>query len=422
MINKYEDQITRRFKDKILYYMSREICSPLIGPDIIQIAITHRCNLRCKFCDVVKDAYKPEEELSTDTIKSIIDQFKEMGGKKVFLVGGEPFIRKDFFEVMDYANKKRMLSLVSTNGSLIDEKMAKKIVDLPLGIVMISLEGPNAELHDSLRGEKVFERAVKGIRLIQEYKKKKGLGKKDYPLLAVLSVVLNSNLEHLADIVRFTEQIGVSWINFQPLQTNNTIMWEKDTTNKEWVPEERYPVLDKTLDNLKAYKKKASIRVRCDFDNIKKYFRCDVKEPDVKCFQNYLRVVIKPNGKLWTCARYHDSIYNKGLKELWYSDEMKKDRIAARRCKSMCLQRCMYLEDAKKMKEIVEKYISDIDCMEKEKQKKLIQNAIEIINSLYRKVIIKMDILPNNIIDKKTFIDDKNWAVNLLKDRKMHLA
>ena len=359
------------FREKCLYYFSRVLNRPLIGPDIIQIAVTHRCNLRCKFCDVIKDSYKPEEELTTQTIKNIIDQFEEIGGKKVFFVGGEPFLRKDFFELVDYANSKGLFSLVSTNGTLINEEMARKIVDTPVGLVMFSVEAADGKTHDSLRGEKVFEKISNAIKLVSKIKKERGLSVNDRPGLGILSVVLNSNLEQLVDIIKLTESLGVPFINFQPLQTNNTIMWEKDTSNPEWVSKERYHVLDKALDDVEEYKKKAKCQVTCDTKNIKEYFRCNVKEPDVRCYQNYYRIVIKPNGKLWTCLRYHGNVYNNRLSDLWYSEDMKKERIKAKQCDSMCLQRCIYLHGADHFRQIVENLVTDVRAADRHRQEKI---------------------------------------------------
>ncbi|MFW9875829.1 MAG: radical SAM protein, partial [Candidatus Thorarchaeota archaeon] len=404
-----------RFRYNCLYYFSRVLIKPLTGPDIIQIAITHRCNLKCKFCDVIKDSYKPEEELSSETIKRIIDQFKELGGKKVFFVGGEPFLRNDFFELVDYANSKELLSLVSTNGTLINEEMARKIVETPVGIVMFSIEAANAQTHDSLRGEKVFEKITNAIKLVSKIKKEKGLGINDKPILGILSVVLNSNLEQLTDIIKLTESLEIPFINFQPLQTNNTVMWEKDTTNPEWIPEERYPILDKALDDIEEYKNKARTRVTCDTKYIKEYFRCNVKEPDVKCYQNYLRVVIKPNGKLWTCLRYHEDIYNNNLKDLWYSKEMEKDRIKAKQCNSLCLQRCIYLYENDNLKQLCKNLLSKLITVDKEERSEVLMSSLKFLNE-QKKILV-------NSKQEKTISDNKEIfeALQDIKEMKLIL-
>ena len=178
----------------------------------------------------------------------------------------------------------------------------------------------------------------------------------------------------------------VPFINFQPLQTNNTIMQEKDTANPEWVNPVRYHVLDTALDDLESYKKLAKTAVRCDTIHIKQYFRCNVKEPEVKCYMNYLRIVIKPNGKLWTCLKYHRDIYNNSLRDLWYSEGMRQDRIDSKKCKSLCLQRCIYLANAESLSQICEALLSDLQNMDKSHQADIITQAIEFFKE-QRKVI-----------------------------------
>lgn len=95
----------------------------LSAPEIVHLCITRRCNRNCEFCYVEKDDYEPEKTLLQD----LIDQLAEVGVFQIAVGGGEPFLRGDIFEVAEYASERKILFNVTTNGSLIDKELAKKI-------------------------------------------------------------------------------------------------------------------------------------------------------------------------------------------------------------------------------------------------------------------------------------------------------
>jgi len=95
----------------------------LSAPEVVHLCITKRCNRNCEFCYVEKDDSEP----SADEIKGLIDQLAEIDVFQIAVGGGEPFLREDLFEIADYAAQSEIIFNITTNGSLIDDSLSKRI-------------------------------------------------------------------------------------------------------------------------------------------------------------------------------------------------------------------------------------------------------------------------------------------------------
>ena len=102
-------------------------------------------------------------ELSLKEIRKVIDDVKVFGRPVLVLTGGEPLYRNDIFEIIEYAAELKFPVALATNGTLIDEGMARKIVDSGVRRVSISIDGAIPHTHDSFRGiDGAFKMAVEG--------------------------------------------------------------------------------------------------------------------------------------------------------------------------------------------------------------------------------------------------------------------
>lgn len=130
--------------------------------------ITRNCNLKCVHCYNDSGADKACNEVSTEKAKDILDDLAQFGVPSVLFSGGEPLMRKDLFELIGYAGGKGLRTVISTNGTLINTDVAKKIKERGVSYVGISLDGIGP-INDKFRGVSgAFERAVKGIRNCQD--------------------------------------------------------------------------------------------------------------------------------------------------------------------------------------------------------------------------------------------------------------
>ncbi|NLI82443.1 MAG: 12,18-didecarboxysiroheme deacetylase [Deltaproteobacteria bacterium] len=137
--------------------------------------VTRRCNLKCIHCYAhAKDESFPDE-LSTVEGKLLLDDLAGFGCPVVLFSGGEPLMRPDLVELADYAVKKGMRAVISTNGTLITPLVAKELKTVGLSYVGISLDGMEA-VNDRFRGVSgAFRKALQGIEACKEAGIKVGL-------------------------------------------------------------------------------------------------------------------------------------------------------------------------------------------------------------------------------------------------------
>lgn len=137
--------------------------------------MTRRCNLKCVHCYAQAKDIEFENELSTEEGKALIDELANYGSPVILFSGGEPTLRKDLPELAAYAREKGMRAVISTNGTLIDRDLAKRLKDVGLSYVGVSLDGIR-ETNDRFRGMKgAFDAALRGLHNCQEEGIKVGL-------------------------------------------------------------------------------------------------------------------------------------------------------------------------------------------------------------------------------------------------------
>ncbi|MBE8538596.1 radical SAM protein [Geoglobus acetivorans] len=123
---------------------------------------TARCNLKCVHCYADAGA-KKKGELTTDEANEFIDDLAEMKVPVLLLSGGEPLMREDIFELIEYAKSKGLYVSLSTNGTLINDVVAERLAELKVDYVGISIDGL-PDTNDRFRGLKgAFDNALNGI-------------------------------------------------------------------------------------------------------------------------------------------------------------------------------------------------------------------------------------------------------------------
>lgn len=126
--------------------------------------ITRNCNLSCIHCRASATMGPYTGELDTRAGMKLLDEIAQLGKPIVILTGGEPLLRPDIFEIASYGNDKGLRMVMAPNGTLLTDKVARKMVDSGIQRISISLDGATKEDHDRFRGvEGAFEGALRGI-------------------------------------------------------------------------------------------------------------------------------------------------------------------------------------------------------------------------------------------------------------------
>jgi len=134
----------------------------LRAPVNVTWEITLECNLHCVHC--LSDAGIPlEDELTAAECRLLVDQLKALKVFQVNIGGGEPFIREDFLDLLGYSHEKGLVTCVSTNGTLIDDRLARHLSRLRMLYLQVSLDGATAEVNDPIRGQGTYRKILEAI-------------------------------------------------------------------------------------------------------------------------------------------------------------------------------------------------------------------------------------------------------------------
>lgn len=182
-------------------------------PDMVTILVTKRCNYRCPGCSSSSPDYTKKinsSELTTEKIKNFI---KEVSGFKpnIYFNGGEPTLREDLFDLIKYAKQLRLVTALTTNGSLLNTKNIKLIINSRLDFLSVSLDGP-ASHHDVYRGCRgAYKKLTQGVRqLVQERKK----SQTKTPHVRITGIINPSKSADALFVLKKAEELGVDEVAF----------------------------------------------------------------------------------------------------------------------------------------------------------------------------------------------------------------
>ena len=168
-------------------------------PTTLSFDITYRCNLRCTMCRAWQLAdHTDRPELSAEEIVRVIGEFREcLGIREVRFLGGEPLLRHDLPDIIGKVSSSLFTEIV-TNGTLLTPALAERLVESGLHHIRFSIDGP-AEIHDGMRGKGTFEKASRGIDLIQRIKGRKSTKR---PKVTIWPTISKTNSGYLEEMYR----------------------------------------------------------------------------------------------------------------------------------------------------------------------------------------------------------------------------
>lgn len=207
IFEKYDTSIVNRIINLIKLYKidsdtnSKEQISSFTNnakkniPSIVYFVTTYTCNLSCVYCYAESGPNRTmKEDLTTDEAKKVIREIKDLGTKTVVFTGGEAFLRKDLFTLIEYSNEVGLEIKIITNGSFISNiDIAKKLSSLT-ELITISLDSLQENQHDKNRGRGSWKKATKAIKLLMEAGGK----------LKINQTITTNNLDSIDDMLQFT--------------------------------------------------------------------------------------------------------------------------------------------------------------------------------------------------------------------------
>jgi radical SAM protein with 4Fe4S-binding SPASM domain len=168
-------------------------------PISVHLDITYRCNERCVHCYLDHDDHG---EMTTAEIKDVLNQLSEAGVFFLTLSGGEVLMRRDFFEIVEHARRLLFNVKVKTNGVMIRESGARRIRELGVEQVQISVYSHRPEVHDAItKLPGSLKRTIEAIRFL----KSQGLK------VVIANVLMACNLFDNSGVMALAKELGVSY-------------------------------------------------------------------------------------------------------------------------------------------------------------------------------------------------------------------
>ncbi len=170
------------------------------SPFITIWEVTRACALHCLHCRAEAQYHRDPRELSTEEGKQLIDQIADMGSPLLVFTGGDPLMREDIFELMEYAIKKGIRTSMTPSATpKVTKEAMKKSQDLGLSRWAFSLDGSTAEIHDHFRGTKgSYDLTLRALQYLKEL---------NMPI-QINTTVSRYNFNDLENIVKLIEEFG----------------------------------------------------------------------------------------------------------------------------------------------------------------------------------------------------------------------
>jgi len=332
----------------------RALGSPrALFPFEVSLSITHRCNLNCGFCLERDLLNQDDDELSTEEWRTFIGSTPRLS--MCVFAGGEPFLRPDFLEILDFTMRRRR-TLVITNGSIVPDEFASRAVAGKLLLVSFSLDGIGAT-HDTLRNlDGCFDRVCAAI---EKLAREKANRRARLPLISISTVLLPQNLGQVAEIAALAARLGADFVTFSlhspPVQCITTLSSDELMRPRTDITRYDTAVLREEFRRTAAMRRKPDVRFLPVFrspESLLSYLERedDVTLPDVfhPCTAPYGAVFVTPNGDVFPCRIFYPAgnVRRRSFGELWNSRALGqfRTRLRAEKIFPSCVRCCRLME------------------------------------------------------------------------------
>jgi MoaA/NifB/PqqE/SkfB family radical SAM enzyme len=300
--------------------------------------VNERCNVKCRYCEYwrlkhyVDEMTIPEWQTALQSVKDFVGTFS------INFSGGEPFIKPGFIDLLAWCNSNGISAGVTTNGSALTARNAAKVVAANPFNINISVDAPNAEVHDYLRGYPgLFEKLSNGIRYLLEERERQ---RKTFPI-TVKPTVNVKNFRLMPELVEWAVGMGVSCISFQPMDR-----WTPETYDELWIEPPELPEFENVIERLIEMQQKGApiltppTILRLFPDN----FRGKKAPPEVMpCRVGMRDFFIRTNGNVEVCVHYPPigNIREQSARDIWYGPKAQEIRRQTVACDRLCLITCL---------------------------------------------------------------------------------
>jgi len=288
------------------FYLSRILRRPIQWglPMSISFEPTTSCNLRCPECPSGLRAFsRPTGMLKPDFFQKTIDEIYKDIFYLIFYFQGEPFLNKNFLEMVKYASDKGIYTATSTNAHYLTDEVAKKTVESGLDRLIISIDGTTQEVYQQYRRGGRLDKVIAGAKNIVKWKKEL---KSKTPFVFFQFLVVKPNEHQIEEIKLLGKEVGVDEVRFKTAQ-----VYDYENDPNQLIPEnEKYSRYKKSKTGKQVAKNKLANH----------------------CWKLSQANVITWDGTVVPCCFDKDASHklgdlkNQSFKEIWQNENYKKFR------------------------------------------------------------------------------------------------
>jgi len=304
-----------------------------VRPSSIHLSVTWKCNLNCLHCDIPVTGQRERPLLTQEQICEYLIQLKEWLGPYQFnIAGGEPFIRSDMLDIIEFATRKGIKVNLTTNGMLLDEEKARRLERSGINSLNISLDSLTPEIHDRTRNHPGCHGRVMAV--IERLNRPR-----DY-CLVLSTIVMGPNLQELVPLADWVESRGLNGIIYQPLFSTFGRPYRPDW----WRGNELFPKdlaeVDRVLDALIAGRRDGSATVNGveQLEAMRFHFHNPAAAALPRCRVDVKNFSINEYGEALLCFWLPPvgNILEQRPEEVWRSVLAHQRRQEIRDCKRNC--------------------------------------------------------------------------------------
>lgn len=192
-----------------------KLTKPLGLPFLLMIEPSSICNLNCPMCPIVLNKTKREKKghMKFEIFKKIIDEISDNIIAISLWNYGEPLLNPDLPQMIEYAKKRNIITIVSTNGMLLNNFLNAKLINSGLDYLILSFDGATKKTYERYRGEGAdYEKVVSNLKSLIKIKKEMG---KTNPFINLQFIVMKENEHEIPLIKEFAKQINIDKLSFK---------------------------------------------------------------------------------------------------------------------------------------------------------------------------------------------------------------
>jgi MoaA/NifB/PqqE/SkfB family radical SAM enzyme len=186
---------------------------PEQAPVCLYLETTNRCNLLCTTCPRTYEELEPPADMSWELFTSIVDQVPNLS-RAVLHGVGEPMMVKNLSRMVRYLKDRGTYVLFNTNGTVLNERNGRALIDAGLDELRVSLDAANAKSYLAVRGKDYFRRILRNVRAFRELQEREA---KDRPRVSAWLTGLKETIAELPEFVKVAADIGVKEVYLQRL-------------------------------------------------------------------------------------------------------------------------------------------------------------------------------------------------------------